>query len=195
MLDKLLGSQIRAKLLSWLLLHPDGSYFVRQLKPIVNEDATNISRELARLAKMGILTSRTEGRQKYYQANRECPFFVELQGLIMKTYGVVDVLQMALKPLAKRIKIAFIYGSFARGTIRPESDIDLVIIGKCRFGDVVEVIHDVQRKIGREINPTVYSSREWQQKLVEGHHFVKSVREAEKIFIVGNEDELARTVR
>jgi predicted nucleotidyltransferase len=195
MLDKLLGSQIRAKLLSWLLLHPDGRYFVRQLKPIVNEDATNISRELARLAKMGILTSRTEGRQKYYQANRECPFFIELQGLVIKTYGVVDVLQMALKPLAKRIEIAFIYGSFARGTIRPESDIDLVIIGKCRFGDVVEVIHDVQGKIGREINPTVYSSREWQQKLVERHHFVKSVREAEKIFIVGNEDELARTVR
>ena len=181
--------------MNWLLLHPEERYFVRQLQGIIKEDPTNTSRELARLGKMGILTSQTEGRQKYYQANRSCPFFSELQGLIIKTSGVVEVLRIALEPLVGKIDVAFIYGSFASDKFRPESDIDLVVIGKCRFGKVVDAIHKSQERIGREINPTVFDHKEWRRKLAEGHHFVKSIKETEKIFIVGSEDELAGLAR
>jgi len=195
MLENLLGSKLRVKLLNWLFLHPDERFFVRQLTVLLHEDSTNVSRELAKLEKMGIVTSRTEGRQKYYQADRRCPFFSELQGLIIKTSGVVEVLREALHPLAGRIDVAFIYGSFARDKLRPESDIDLVVIGKCRFGEVVDAIHKSQERIGREINPTVFSRKEWEKKLSESHHFVKSIKETEKIFIIGSEDELAGPAR
>ena len=99
MLSKLLGSKPRAKVLGWLFLHPDERYFVSQLKSLLDDDSTNISRELARLEKMGILTCQTEGRQKYYQVNRECPVFSELEGLVRKTAGLADVLRDAFKPL------------------------------------------------------------------------------------------------
>jgi len=88
MLAQLLGSRLRAKLLGWLFSHPDERYFVRQLTALLGEDSTNVSRELARLEKMGILVSTLEGRQKYYRANRQCAVFPELCGLAIKTAGI-----------------------------------------------------------------------------------------------------------
>jgi nucleoside diphosphate kinase len=129
MIDKLFGSKLRAKILGWFFLHTDERYFVRQLKGLLKEDAANISRELLRLADMGILTCQTEGRQKYYQANKDCPVFAELRGLIVKTAGLVDVLRGSLKSLSKKIKAAFVYGSFAADSAKAGSDVDLMVIG------------------------------------------------------------------
>jgi len=108
LLDRILGSTLRAKVLAWLLTHPDERYFVRALASILGEDSTNLSRELARLTALGVLSCQTEGRQKYYQANRKCPVFQELQGLVIKTMGVADVLRSALAPLASGIEVAFV---------------------------------------------------------------------------------------
>ena len=80
MLANLLGSRVRARLVGWLFSHPDERYFVRQLTGLLKEDSTNVSRELARLEKMGILVSTQVGRQKHYQANRKCAIF-EATGL------------------------------------------------------------------------------------------------------------------
>lgn len=195
MLDKLFGSKLRAKVLGWLFLHPDERYFVRQLKGLLDEDSTNISRELARLEKMGILTCQTEGRQKYYQVNPQCPVFSELEGLIRKTTGLTDILRDAFKPLSKKIKIAFIYGSMAKGSIKSQSDVDVMVIGSSTFGQVVDAIGDAQKQLGREVNPTVYPVKEWKEKLAEKHHFVTSVSKSTKIFIIGTEDGLARIAK
>jgi predicted nucleotidyltransferase len=192
MLSKLLGSKLRAKVLGWLFLHPDERYFVRQLKGLLDDDSTNISRELARLEKMGILTCQTEGRQKYYQVNRECPVFSELEGLVRKTAGLADVLRDAIKPLSKKIKIAFIYGSMATGSIKRQSDVDLMVIGSAKFGEVVNAISKAQHKLGREINPTVYPLDEFKQKALAKHHFINTVLKEPKFFLIGDEYELAK---
>ena len=69
-LETILGSNLRAKVLGWLFTHTDQCHFVRQLARLVGEDSTNVSGELNRLAKTGILVCIAEGKQKYYQANR-----------------------------------------------------------------------------------------------------------------------------
>ena len=190
MIDKLFGSKLRARILSWLFLHVDERYFVRQLKGLLKEDVSNISRELSRLADMGILICQTEGRQKYYQANKDCPVFAELRGLILKTAGLVDVLRGALKPLSKKIKLAFVYGSFAANSAKAGSDVDLMVIGSCSFGEVVDAVANAQEKLGREINPSVYPVDEFKNKIAAGHHFIKTVMAGAKIFLIGDEHEL-----
>ena len=190
MIDKLFGSKLRAKILAWLFLHIDERYFVRQLKGLLKEDVANISRELSRLADMGILTCQTEGRQKYYQANKDCPVFAELRGLILKTAGLVDVLRGALKPLSKKIKVAFVYGSFATDSVKAGSDVDLMVIGSCTFGEVVDAVGKAQDKLGREVNPSVYPTDEFRKKVEARHHFLKTVLAGAKIFLVGDEHEL-----
>jgi len=192
MLATILGSKLRTKVLGWLFTHPDERYFVRQLTTLLREDSTNVSRELARLEKTGVLILTTEGRQKYYQANRGSPVFNELHGLIVKTAGVADVLRAALAPAMERIEVAFIFGSIASRTEERTSDIDMMVIGETTFSEIVSLISPVQRMLGREINPVVYPASEFNQKIQENHHFLKTVLESDKIFLIGDEHELAR---
>ncbi len=179
-------------MLGWLFTHPDERYFVRQLTTLLGEDSTNVSRELARLEKTGVLILTTEGKQKYYQANKGSPVFNELHGLIVKTAGVADVLRMALAPAMERIKVAFIFGSIASRTEERTSDIDMMVIGETTFSEIVSLISPAQRTLGREINPVVYPASEFKQKIQENHHFLKTVLESDKIFLIGDEHELAR---
>lgn len=178
-------------MLGWLFSHPDERYFVRQLTALVQEDSTNVSRELARLEKTGILISTTEGRQKYYQANRGSPLFDELHGLILKTAGVADVLRSALEPEKEKIRVAFIFGSIASGNENKRSDIDVMVIGKISFEDVVSLLSQAEKKLKREVNPVVYPVAEFKRKIKEDHHFIKTVLDDKKIFLAGDEGEFA----
>lgn len=191
MLDRLFGSRLRARVLGWFLSHPDERFFVRQLESLLGEDSTNLSRELARLSVLGILAQQSEGRQKYYQANRRSAIFPDLQQLVLKTSGVADVLRAALTPLNPRICTAFVFGSVAKGEPSAESDVDLMVIGEVTVRELVSALAQAQRQLGREVNPTVYSAEEFAQKTAKGQPFVQSVRRGPKLFVIGDERELA----
>jgi len=171
--------------------NPDESYYLRQVVRFSGLGMGVVNRELLSLAEAGILNREAKGQEIYYTANRNCPIFKELQGLVVKTFGVADVLRAELVPIAKRIKAAFIYGSFADGTQNHASDVDVMVIGEVSFTEVVEALTPAQEKLRREINPTVYPPDEFGKKLAEGHHFLTSVIKGEKIFLVGSERELA----
>lgn len=192
MLDRLFGSRLRGKAIGWLFTHPDQRFFVRQLTAILAEDSTNLSRELARLASLGILTTVAEGRQKYYQANSKCAIAAELHGLALKSTGVADILREALAPLKNRISAAFIYGSFARGEEQATSDVDVIVIGDVTFAEVSRALGPTQARLGREVNPSVYPLREFTGKVESRHHFVEALLRDKKVFLVGDEDDLER---
>ncbi|MBM4447071.1 MAG: hypothetical protein FJ023_06950 [Chloroflexi bacterium] len=194
MLEALLGSKLRSKVLGWLFTHPDERYFVRQLTSLVKEDSTNVSRELARLEKAGILVSTTEGKQKYYQANRQSPLFNELHGLMLKTVGMADIIKKALEPRIADIKLAFIFGSVAKRAENRFSDIDLLVVGNITFGEVVDLITTAEGTLNRELNPVVYALAEFNKRLSENHYFVSDILSGDKIFIVGDENELQSLV-
>jgi len=195
MLETLCGSRLRAKVLGWLFTHPDERYFVRQLTALLEEDSTNLSRELARLERIGILVSTTEGKQKYYRVNRDCPVYDELHGLIVKSAGLADILRAALAPAAEQIPVAFVFGSIAGGGEDKSSDVDVMVVGDVSSGDVASLLYDAERKLGREVNTVVYPAAEFKKKVKEGHHFVKAVLDGEKIFMIGDESELARLAK
>jgi len=185
--------EARKKTLALLLGDPDRRWYLRDIERRTGLAIGTVRRELTGLARAEIISKTQDGNRTYYQANKECPFLPELSGLLKKTAGVIEVLCESLKSLAKKIQVAFVHGSFAKGTFKAGSDVDLIVIGSCGFGEVVDAIHDAQEKVGREINPTVYPVKEWQQKLASGNHFVRSVSIAEdKIFIIGSKDDLAR---
>jgi len=195
MLNKLLGSKLRAKTLGWLFTHADERFFVRQLTTLLHEDSTNLSRELARLEKLGVLICRTEGRQKYYQANQKCSVFPELRGLVIKTAGMADALRAALTPVSSRVHMAFLYGSFASGQETAASDIDLFVVGDLSAKEAAALLQPAGRELGREINFVIYAPAELRQKMKEGHHFVTEVLKARKLYLAGDENDLRRIVR
>jgi predicted nucleotidyltransferase len=195
MIEAIFGSKLRIKILGWLYTHTDRRYFVRQLTNLIKEDSTNVSRELIRLEKAGIVVSTTEGRQKYYQANSKSPIFNELKSIVRKTFGVADVIREALAPVSGGIKAAFIFGSVARSSDDRKSDIDVMIIGDITFDEVVSALSPAENTLGREINSVVYPVTEFSKKVNKDHYFVKNVLGKEKIFLIGDEDELARLGR
>jgi len=108
---------------------------------------------------------------------------------------VADVVAEALALVTDRIDVAFIFGSVARGAETQGSDVDLLIIGSVDFGSVVDALYSAQQRLAREINPKVFSRREWQAKVREGNHFVVNVLSKKKIFVMGDEDGLAELGR
>lgn len=190
-LTGVLFGKTRRAILALFYGHPDESFYTRQVMRITGVGFGVVQRELRKLTAAGILNREVRGRQVYHRANKNCPIFAELKNLVMKTFGLVDVLKAALIPLTTRISAAFIYGSFAQGQQNASSDVDVMVIGEVSFTEVVEALAPAQEKLRREINPTVYPPDEFGKKLAEGHHFLSSVIKGEKIFLVGSKRELA----
>jgi predicted nucleotidyltransferase len=146
--------------------------------------------ELRKLVELGLLSSRIVGRQRMFSLNRDCPVFEEIASIIRKTAGVMEALREALMPLGPRIKLAYIYGSYARGTMRADSDIDLMVVGRATLLDVVGAISGISERFGREINPTVFSTREYRRELNRKKGFVHETHFGVKIALIGGEDEV-----
>jgi len=190
MLEFLFGSALRAKIIGWLTTHPDERFFVRELTSYLNEDSTNVSRELVKLANHNLLIRSEEGRQVYYRANKEFPIFEELRSISLKYMGAGDIIREAFASLKDKIKVACIFGSFARGEEVETSDIDLMILGDLKLSEISSKISSAEEKLNREINPVVYRLTEFKNRVKEGDHFLNSMMESEKIFLIGDEDEL-----
>src|SRR6266851_9205524 len=112
--------------------------------------------------------------------------------LLLKTAGVVDVVREALAPLSGRIRAAFVFGSAARGELRSDSDVDVLVVGDVPFPAVADALAGAQTRLGRDVNPTVYPPVEFRKKLRAGHHFLTTVLREPRLFAVGGPDELAR---
>ena len=151
----------------------------------------SLQRELAALVDAGILNRRQDGNRVYFQPNPDCPFLPELQGILVKTAGVVDALREVLSRWAKRIDCAFVYGSVAHAEELASSDVDIMIIGQLGLAELSPALRRAEARLGRPVNPTLYTREEFATKLQAGHQFLKTVLGGEKLFILGDPHELA----
>ncbi len=189
-ISQVLFGRTRTAILSLLYGHPDESFYLRQLVRATACGNGATQREVKQLARAGLIARKSAGRQIFYQANRKSPIFAELRKLLLKTSGARDALVEALAPLRDEIQVAFIYGSIAAQTDRPGSDVDLMIVGEAGFDEIVSRLGKAQQQLRREINPSVYPVQEWRAKLAAGNHFLNTVANAPKLFIIGGENEL-----
>ena len=189
-----LFGRTRRAVLDLLFGQPSQDFYVREIIAHVGLGRGSVQRELSRLTDAGLLVRTGRGNQVFYQANRKSPVFEELTSFIIKTTGIAGALREALAPLSGRLAIAFIFGSFADGTDKPASDVDIMVIGDITFKEVSAALTPVQGRLGREINPSVYSVSEFKKKVKSKHHFLTAVLEGSKIMVVGEEDELKAMV-
>jgi predicted nucleotidyltransferase len=189
-----LFGKTKQAVLALLYGHADSSFYTKQVLDAVKIGRGTVQRELKNLTETGIIIREVQGRQVYYKANVKCPIFNELKSIVRKTFGIADVIRQSLEMEADKIQIAFIFGSVARITDDRKSDIDVMVVGAISFGDVVSLLTSAEEKLGREVSAVVYPLSEFQQKVKKDHHFVKTVLEGDKIFLIGDESELTRLV-
>jgi DNA-binding transcriptional ArsR family regulator len=192
LLDALLP-KTRQGILSAMLVQPEKTWFASELARRMGVPSSSLQRELQDLTQVGILKSHRRGRMAYYQANLDSPVFSELRGLLLKTAGLVDVLADALKPLAAKLSLAFVYGSIASGEAQSDSDVDQMIVGKVSGTELALPLRRAREVLGREINPTLYTSAEFTKKRATKDHFLTRVLTTPKLFVLGNQDDLGKT--
>lgn len=187
-----LFSGTQQRVLGLLFGQPGRSYYATELINLAGVGSGGVQRELERLTQSGLVTVRAIGKQKHYQANPESPIFAELCSVTEKTSGLAEPLREALQPLAPQIAAAFIYGSIAKRQDTATSDVDLMIISDTLgYGDFYTTIETVSARLGRPLNPTIYTGKEFAKRVKEGHSFVKRVMEQPKVWLIGGEDAIA----
>lgn len=181
----------RQKVLAQLLLAPEADLHLRELARLTGSHAGTLARELDKLTEAGLLLRSEQGNQVRYRANRAHPLFDDLAAIFRKTHGAAAVLREALMPLAARIRVALVFGSMARGTQSAGSDIDLLVVGEVGFAELMQALHPAQETLRREINPVLYSPREFAQRTKLGEAFVREITGKPVVFLMGEKDDLA----
>lgn len=191
-LGEVLFGRSRRRLLALAFGAPDEWFHTRDIHRRAGISLGALTRELAQLTDAGILRRDTRGNQVLYAVNPASPIFAELGSIVTKTIGIGDVIRDALRPLADRIKLAFIYGSFARGEQRGRSDVDVMVIGDLDFPDLAAAAGEAQRALNREVNVSLYDAKEYRRRLTEEIPFIKHVTEGAKIWLIGTDDDLRK---
>jgi len=186
----LLFGTYRRRILSLLLLHPEQSFYVREIGRLTGVPAGSLHREVSQLTEAGLLARSAVGNQVRYQADRSCPIYAELAGIFRKTAGLADVLREALSPLGKAVRIAFVFGSVAQGKERSTSDVDVMVVGSAKFERVVGALAAAGEQLRRDINPVVMAPEEFRAKLKARDRFVSRIMREPKIVLTGDVGEL-----
>ena len=190
-LGELLSSKIRAEIFRNLFgVAPDSALYMRELERRTGFAIGTVQTELKKLQRLDIITSVKDGNRVYYRANTAHPVYPEIRALVLKTSGLADVIVNALGN-ETGIRVAFVFGSFARQEEKAGSDVDLMVVGDIGLRKLTGLLMNVSGKIGREINPHVFSEKEFVKRKKDQDHFLNQVLEAPKIFIIGTEHELA----
>lgn len=190
MLKSLIGSKTRQVLLSTFFNAPEKEYYTRQLASMHGMSVGTIHRELKNLIASEIFTVRNVGNIKLFSLNRKNPIYEELKNIIYKTEGIVKFVKNAISKV-NGIRVAFIYGSFAKGDERQDSDIDIFLIGDDIDEDALVIsISNLEKKLFKEINYTRYTESEYKKEKKKKNSFILEVIKAKKIFINGGDDDL-----
>lgn len=187
-----LFTQTQQRVLGMLFGQPQRSFTVSDVIAAAGTGSGAAQRELVKLAASGLLTMQPVGNQKRYQANPDSPVYAELLGIIQKTVGLAEPLRVALAPLAGDIVAAFVYGSVAKRTDTASSDIDLMVISDVLgYADIFSALEPAAQKLGRPINPTIYSHAQLSKRIKADSVFMTRVLEQPKIWLIGGQDDLA----
>ena len=185
---------VRGRVLGATLTQPDKWWYLSELAQFLHTTPSSLQRELKALVDSGILQQRREGTRTYVKAETRSPVFPELRGLLEKTAGLLPTLQQSLQPFQARIDCAFVYGSVARSQEHTLSDVDVLVIGGVGLAELAPALRKAETRLGRDVNVTSYSAREFHAKVAAKDHFLSEVLRGPKEFVKGNQRDLDEVI-
>ncbi|MFH1665232.1 MAG: nucleotidyltransferase domain-containing protein [Candidatus Omnitrophota bacterium] len=191
---KITRSKARTKILKHFFLKKNEKYYLRQLERILDIPVGNIRRELISLEKMGLFLKEKKGKEVYYFLNTDLGVFKEINKIISSTIGIEAILKEGFQKI-QGIQISFIYGSVAKGEEDGLSDVDVFIIGEVEEDVVLGIVRGLEKEVSREINYTIFTATDLLRGLKKEKVFLKDVLSGEKIFLIGDKDDLEKIIR
>jgi predicted nucleotidyltransferase len=188
-LSTLLSSRVRAEIFRLLFGLDAGELHLREIERRSGLSVGTVRQDVAKLVRLDLVEARRAGNRVYYRANRQHPFYPDINRLVLKSSGLADVLRARLG--TKGIRCAFVFGSLASGTGAATSDVDLFVVGSVSLRELSRRLGGLTEELGRDINPFALRASEFRERVRTKEHFVSRVLESPKLFVVGGEDELA----
>ena len=189
-----LFSTTQQRVLGLLFSQPERTFYTKEILRRTGMGVATIKRELDRMEAAGILTMQPIGNQHHYQPDPNCPIFTELRSIVLKTFGMVDVIREGLATVDEQLLVAFIYGSIAKASDTSKSDIDLMLVGaSLSYAEVMDLVQPLEQTLSRTINPTVYAEKEFESKLKNKNSFLTRVIAQPKLWIKGKESDIGAT--
>ncbi|MBF0494435.1 MAG: hypothetical protein HQL28_04820 [Candidatus Omnitrophica bacterium] len=192
MLEKLFSSRARVDILKLFLFNRGGFFYQRQIENLTSQPIRAVQREIKKLLLIGIIRKKEMGKRTYYELDDGCAIVPELKKMFLKTELVPDDIKKRFAGVGS-IKYAFIYGSYADSKEGFDSDLDVMIIGESSGREISKLLSGMKLGIGREINYSVFSLKEINNRLASKDNFITGVFGKPKIFIAGNENEFRKT--
>ena len=187
-----LFTKSRQRVLALIFGNPGRTFYANELIALAGSGSGAVQRELAKLERAGLVVVRRVGNQKHYRVNVDAPVFAPLRDLILKTSGLADVLRASLASIGGRIRAAFVYGSVAMKRDTAVSDIDLMIISDdLSYADLFTILEDASKRLGRTVNPTIYSRPELARRIRRQNSFVTRVLKQPRIWLIGGTRDLS----
>lgn len=190
LLEELIISRVRVKMLALFLNNPSMIYHVREVVRQVGEEINAVRRELAHLEKAGMLAKEQRANRLFYHFRKEYPLYFELMELIGKTTGLGwDIVKNRAK--LGKIKFAMLSGRFLRGLPhKGGSDVDLLIVGSVVLPELATFVKAEEVKKERELNYTVMTEEEFSFRKRRRDPFVLEILGGSRVMLVGDEEEL-----
>lgn len=181
-----LFTSTQQKVLGLLFGQLERSFFVTQIMELAQSGRGAVQRELQRLESAGLVSVQMRGNQKHYKANRDSPLFDEICSIVRKTVGLEEPLRVAVESLPEAVDLALIYGSVARRADTSASDVDLLIVADdLTLEQVYSALSPAEAMLDRKINPTLYTSEEFDRRHAHGNAFLKRVLSGPVIVLSG----------
>jgi predicted nucleotidyltransferase len=181
----------RAALLRLFFTNPDRPFYMQEVGRILGKKPGVFQRAINNMEKEGVLTSEYKAHARYFKTNKAYPLYKELKSIVFKTVGVAGSLKELLEKIGG-IRLAFIYGSYAKAKENYLSDIDLVIVGNPDEDALIKKLDRLEDVLSREINYKVYSPRELKMGLKAQDPFLLEILNDRKIMILGEEDDIRK---
>lgn len=182
--------QVRAEVLRLLFAEEGRELHLRELTRQCGLSLGTLQTEVEKLRAADLLLARRDGNRLYFRANAAHPLFTDLRQLVLKTAGLREVLADALRDVPG-IELAFVFGSLAAGDGKAGSDVDLMVIGDAGLRALAPRLRKAAEQLGREINPVTMTAADFARDRTK-KAFLRDVLENKKLFIKGNDHELAR---
>ncbi len=192
MLKKLFTSGSRVKLFEELIFNPKEELYLSELARATGTEPIQASKELSNLKDLGLVKERKEEKMIFYKMNKDSPIYSDLKNIFLKTESLGNSLKKYLKD--HKLQYAVIFGSFAKGEEKPESDVDLLLVGNIGEKKLIKTIHKAEKNLRREINYILWSRKEFNKKLRQKHHLLKDIHKNKTINLIGGEDEFRNTL-
>lgn len=192
MLERLLTSKTRVRILELLMFNQDKEYHLREIARLIKISPIYAAKELANLAKLNLAKKSKKANLSIYSINKECVFLSELKQIFLKTDYLGELVK---KEMEGKAKYCFIYGSFAAGQETESSDIDLFLVSEIIEDELIKIIQRIEKAVQREINYVLWNNRAFSERASKGHHLLRTIKKSKIIMLIGDENEFKKQIK